>query len=179
LYDTNNYDETQAYDCIYYDGDGVLFVNNMESIQSIKYCIRPIEFVSIERNYSLGCLNGGILLSFDVLKEYNMTAQELLRWNSGVNVIDQYHAYLDNSRFYRETEQLFICNCTNNRTFGVLCEYQFSQSSFEETVLSQYGKKLRYPLGSQLFGRTTCYQTSFPCDYGKVCLDWRHICDGT
>ena len=26
---------------------------------------------------------------------------------------------------------------------------------------------------------TTCYQTSFPCDYGKVCLDWRHICDGT
>ena len=30
LYDTNNYDETQAYDCIYYDGDDVLFINNME-----------------------------------------------------------------------------------------------------------------------------------------------------
>ncbi|CAF4147052.1 unnamed protein product [Rotaria sp. Silwood2] len=24
-----------------------------------------------------------------------------------------------------------------------------------------------------------CYETSFPCDYGKVCLDWRNICDGT
>ncbi|CAF2888207.1 unnamed protein product [Rotaria sp. Silwood2] len=24
-----------------------------------------------------------------------------------------------------------------------------------------------------------CYETSFPCDYGKVCLDWRNICDDT
>ncbi|CAF4647246.1 unnamed protein product, partial [Rotaria magnacalcarata] len=65
-----------------------------------------------------------------------------------------------------QTEQ-FICNCTNTRTFGVLCEYQFSQSRFEATIFSQYNQKLKYPLGSQLFGITTCYVTSFPCDYGK------------
>ena len=75
------------------------------------------------------------------------------------NVLKEHQTYLEieNSRLYRridkETEQFFICNRTNNRTFGVLCEYQFSQSSFEDTVLSQYGKKLRYLLSSQLFGK--------------------------
>jgi hypothetical protein len=64
------------------------------------------------------------------------------------------------------------------RTFGVLCEYQFSQNRFESTILSQYTQKGRYPLGSQLFGTTTCYKTSFPCDYGTICLEWRNICDG-
>ncbi|CAF3477340.1 unnamed protein product [Rotaria socialis] len=152
----------------------------MESVQSIKYCIRPARFVSVQRNYSRGCLNGGILISFDVLKQYNITTQELLLWNSGVGAIDRYRAYLENHPYgtNEETEQ-FICNCTNTRTFGVLCEYQFSQSSFEATILSQYNQKLKYTLGSQLFGITTCYETSFPCDYGKVCLDWRNICDGT
>ncbi|CAF4552339.1 unnamed protein product, partial [Rotaria magnacalcarata] len=152
----------------------------MESVQSIKYCIRPVRFVSVQRNYSRGCLNGGILVSFDVLKQYNITTQELLLWNSGVGAIDRYLAYLADHPYgtNEETEQ-FICNCTNTRTFGVLCEYQFSQSSFEATILSQYNQKLKYPLGSQLFGITTCYETSFPCDYGKACLDWRNICDGT
>ncbi|CAF4608992.1 unnamed protein product [Rotaria socialis] len=151
----------------------------MESVQSIKYCIRPARFVPIQRNYSLGCLNRGILISFDVLKQYNITTQQLLRWRSGVSAIDRYRAYLANHPLgtNEETEH-FICNCTNMRTFGVLCEYQFSQVSFEATILSQYTQKLRYPLGSQLFGTTTCYKTSFPCDYGKVCLDWRNICDG-
>ncbi|CAM4796300.1 unnamed protein product [Rotaria magnacalcarata] len=151
----------------------------MESVQSIKYCIRPARFVPIQRNYSLGCLNRGTLTSFDVLKQYNITTQQLLRWRSGVSAIDRYRAYLANHPLgtNEETEH-FICNCTNMRTFGVLCEYQFSQVSFEATILSQYTQKLRYPLGSQLFGTTTCYKTSFPCDYGKVCLDWRNICDG-
>ncbi|CAF5023387.1 unnamed protein product, partial [Rotaria socialis] len=68
----------------------------MESVQSIKYCIRPARFVSVQRNYSRGCLNGGILISFDVLKQYNITTQELLLWNSGVGAIDRYRAYLEN-----------------------------------------------------------------------------------
>ena len=96
LYDTNNYQETQAHDCIYYDGGGETFYNNMESAQSIKYCIRPPRFVSVQRNYSLGCLNGGILISFEVLKQYNITTQQLLRWKSGVSAIDRYRAYLAN-----------------------------------------------------------------------------------
>jgi hypothetical protein len=98
LYDTNNSHETQAYDCIYYDGGGEVFCNNMESVQSIKYCVRPTEFVSVQRNYSLGCLNGGILISFDVLKKYNITTQQLLQWKSGISAIDRYRAYLANHR---------------------------------------------------------------------------------
>jgi len=85
--------------------------------------------------------------------------------------------FLKICRTNEQTEQ-FICNCTKMRTFGVLCEYQFSQNRFESTILSQYTQKGRYPLGSQLFGTTTCYKTSFPCDYGTICLEWRNICDG-
>ncbi len=96
LYDTNNYEETQAYDCIYYDGGGAIFYNNMESVQFIKYCLRPARFVSVQRNYSLGCLNEGKLISFEVLKQYNITTQQLLQWKSGVSTIDRYRAYLAN-----------------------------------------------------------------------------------
>ncbi|CAF4073046.1 unnamed protein product, partial [Rotaria sp. Silwood1] len=150
----------------------------MESVQAIKYCIRPSRNVSVQRNYSRGCLNGGILRSFEVLKQYNITTQQMLQWNSGVSAIDRYRAYLANHQLETNEEtDNFICNCTNPRSFGVLCEYQFSQSSFEASILSQYNQKLKYPLGSQLFGSTTCYKTSFPCDYGNVCLDWRNICD--
>ncbi len=44
-------------------------------------------------------------------------------------------------------------------------------------IYQSYLKK-KYQIGSQLFGNTTCYKTSFECDYGLMCLDWRHICDG-
>ncbi|CAF1101303.1 unnamed protein product [Adineta ricciae] len=131
-------------------------------------------------DFMQGYLNNGLLVSFAVLKQYNITIRQLLQWKSGVSAIDRYRAYLENHQLGTDEQQEdFICNCTTMGTFGVLCEYQFSKSTFEDTIKSQYAQKLRYPLGSQLFGSTTCYKTSFPCDYGKMCLDWRNICDGS
>ncbi len=85
---------------------------------------------------------------------------------------------LKNIPRYNETTEPFICNCTKPGTFGILCEYQFSNNTFEETMIYQSYLKKKYQIGSQLFGNTTCYKTSFECDYGLMCLDWRHICDG-
>ncbi len=93
LYDTDNREKTQAYDCIHYGG-AVYHLDNVQSTQSIKYCVRPTDFVSVDRNDSQGCFNGGTLVSFDELKRLNVTTQELLKWNSGVSIIDRYRAYL-------------------------------------------------------------------------------------
>jgi hypothetical protein len=68
LYDTENQEKTQAYDCIYYDGSGFSGNVNPETTQSVKYCIRSNGFVSIDRSYTRGCFNGGVLLSFEQLK---------------------------------------------------------------------------------------------------------------
>ncbi len=94
LYDTDNREKTQAYDCSYYDGGGSNGYVNPETTQSVTYCIRSNEFVSINRNYVRDCSNEGVLLSFQQLKQLNISIEELLRWNSGVNVVDRYQAYL-------------------------------------------------------------------------------------
>jgi hypothetical protein len=76
-----------------------------------------------------------------------------------------------------ETTENFICNCTKPGTFGILCEYHFSNNTFKHTIKYQFDLKDTYRIGSQLFGNTTCYNTSFHCDHGMRCLDWRDICD--
>lgn len=94
LHDTDNQEKTQTYDCIYYDGTGFSGNVNPETTQAVKYCIRSNEFVSINRNYTRGCSNEGVLLSFEKLRQLNISIEELLKWNSGVNVVDRYQAYL-------------------------------------------------------------------------------------
>jgi hypothetical protein len=97
LYDTDNREKTQAYDCIYYDGSGFDGNINPETTQSVKYCIRSNESVSVNRNSNRSCSNEGVLLSFAELKQRNISAEELLKWSSGVNVVDRYQSYLKNN----------------------------------------------------------------------------------
>jgi hypothetical protein len=77
-------------------------------------------------------------------------------------------------------ENNFICNCTKDGTFGLLCEYELLtiKGSFEKALEYQFKLKSKHRLGSQLYGNITCYKSSFECDYGLLCLDWRQICDG-
>lgn len=96
LYDTDNHEKTQAYDCIYYDGSGFYGNINPETTQLVKYCIRSNTFMSVYRNYNRNCSNEGILLSFEELKQLNISTGELLKWNSGVNIVDRYQSYLKN-----------------------------------------------------------------------------------
>jgi len=55
----------------------------------------------------------------------------------------------------KETTKNFVCNCTESGSFGILCEYQFSNNTFLETIQYQYDLKKRHFIGSQLFGNIT------------------------
>jgi hypothetical protein len=94
LYDTDNRLETQAFDCIYDDGRIFADFFNPETTQSVKYCIRSNESVSIDRNYLQGCFNEGELIPFEGLKQLNISSQDMLKWNSGVYIVDRYQFYL-------------------------------------------------------------------------------------
>ncbi|CAM4841798.1 unnamed protein product [Rotaria magnacalcarata] len=49
--------------------------------------------------------------------------------------------------------------------------------SLEEAIQNQRMQKRQFVLGSQIFGVILCYEPSFQCDYGLLCLDWCNICD--
>jgi hypothetical protein len=90
LYETNNQHLTQTFDCIYYDGS-----NESYFTQSIPYCIRLENYTQLQRNYSNGCRNGGIRVTFDQIQQLNLSYVELLSWSSSVDAVDRYQTYLN------------------------------------------------------------------------------------
>ncbi|CAM4842397.1 unnamed protein product, partial [Rotaria magnacalcarata] len=74
---------------------------------------------------------------------------------------------------------VILCNCPVDGTFGKYCEYKFpmDSKSLEEAIQNQRMQKRQFVLGSQIFGVILCYEPSFQCDYGLLCLDWCNICD--
>ncbi|CAF1312799.1 unnamed protein product [Rotaria sordida] len=174
--------ETQSYDCIYYT-----YTEDSESKdvrQPIKYCIRTNQSIELTRSFSTDmndhdCLQRGKKYDFKVLNKMNIIPYDLLMWNSGVGLVDRYAAYLNNST---DHNNLFICNCTKDGTFGKFCEYELitllNPKNFENSVRFLLILRQTYLLGSQIYGQIMCYQPSFQCYSGSRCLDWRDICDG-
>ncbi|CAF3367407.1 unnamed protein product [Rotaria sp. Silwood2] len=106
----------------------------------------------------------------------NVSQDELLIWNSSMEMIDKYVAYLTLEHKQLSTEK--ICNCSS-RTFGKFCKYQFMiMNTFEDTIDYQFHLKRKYRNGSQLCGNITCYTTLNDCYYSLRCLAWQNICDG-
>ncbi len=90
LYETKNQRATQSFDCIYYAGNNTSIFS-----QSVEYCIRPENYTSLERNFSNGCQNDGVLYTFDQLEQLNLSYTELLSWSSSVDAVDRYQMYLN------------------------------------------------------------------------------------
>ncbi|CAF1428581.1 unnamed protein product [Didymodactylos carnosus] len=58
---------------------------------------------------NIECLNDGHKFGFQTLKIRQIEIDELLSWNSGVELVDRYAAYLNgNDAYSNET----ICDCT-------------------------------------------------------------------
>ncbi|CAF1558258.1 unnamed protein product, partial [Adineta ricciae] len=176
IYKTNDQIKTDFYDCISY-------TNKIYHLQSTKYCIRLDESINLQRtmdNNSV-CFNHGIKYSFHLLNILGIEPREILYWNSGIESVDSYAAYLNSLNHYTSSnydKDMFLCNCIKIGTFGKFCEYNFmSYSTFEETFQYQYNIKRLHRFGSQYVGNRTCYKT-LECNYGLLCLDWRNICDG-
>jgi hypothetical protein len=80
---------TEAYDCIYYTN--ITAANN----ETTPYCIRTNESVSLNRSFAQStCQNSGKEWTFKTLKEMNVSQDEVLTWNSSIEMVDRYAAYL-------------------------------------------------------------------------------------
>jgi len=89
LYNTENTLATQFYDCIYYTNRTA---NNNETTP---YCIRTNENVLLNRSFKQNtCGNFGKQWNFKSLKEINISQDEVLTWNSSIEMADRYAAYL-------------------------------------------------------------------------------------
>ena len=89
LYKTGNGLAIQSYDCIYYTN--VTAKNN----ETTPYCIRTNQDVSLNRSFTTNtCENSGQEWGFRNLKEMNISQDEVLTWNSSIEMADRYAAYL-------------------------------------------------------------------------------------
>jgi hypothetical protein len=89
LFNTENTLATQSYDCIYYIDETAR--NN----DATPYCIRTNESIVLNRLFLTNtCENSGQEWTFRQLKEMNITQDEVLTWNSSIEMADRYAAYL-------------------------------------------------------------------------------------
>ncbi|CAF4965007.1 unnamed protein product [Rotaria magnacalcarata] len=149
--------------------------------RGVKYCQQLNESRSLDRKFGENCQNDGKLWKFSELRQINLSAMDVLKWSTAVEQADLYAKYLSNSVISNEVSyENYVCNCTNPQTFGKYCEYQFFQgsSSFDDEIRTQYQSRWNTSFGSQLHNNRPCYQAHFECNFGLMCLDWRHVCDG-
>jgi hypothetical protein len=179
FYHTENSSSVQYYDCIYYTRSMI-----QDNIQNVKYCRQLNRSQLLPHDFNQSCQNGGRLWPFEELSRLNVSTSEVLQWSSSMEQTDRYAKYLSNSSL--DVEDRYICNCTNLASFGKFCEYKFynGSTSFADAVKKQF-QPLEYSnmnndsvtIGSQLHNNRPCY-TTWTCNSGLMCLDWRHICDG-
>ena len=132
----------------------------------LSYCIR-----------SLPNVKGEIIgeMTFDQLKQLNISIDYLLKRSTPVDIVENYREYLQTSN---ASLNLIWKNCSTS-WFGPECEYQFDDNrSLSELISSSWSNRSYKDLLAAK-ARLTCYRT-LPCTHGSkpVCLDWREICDG-
>jgi hypothetical protein len=89
LFKTQDTFNTQEYDCIYYTN--VTARNN----ETIPYCVRTSNSVRLNRSFiSNTCQNSGKEWTFKILKQMNISQNEVLTWSSSIDMVDRYAAYL-------------------------------------------------------------------------------------
>jgi hypothetical protein len=163
LYNTESGYGNEEINCIYY----------LEQ-STVKYCIRLGANTYVSRNMNV-CLNGQ-KWHFSQLLIEEISPWEILSWSSSVEKVDDYaRVFYNHSKNFED--EPFLCNCTPG-FFGKNCEYQllFDASSFSKALQIPF-RAHQNPEGHQKWGKILCYETLI-CDYGKLCLDWRNICDG-
>ncbi|CAF1304292.1 unnamed protein product, partial [Didymodactylos carnosus] len=125
----------------------------------------------------MNCSDNGWKYTFSELLKLGIEPSTLLTWGISIEQANSYAVCINKSS-ENDSKNQFICNCTNSSIFGKYCEYQFyTGTSFKETIFQQFNHKEKHPSESQYQEKRTCY-TSFECDSGLMCLDWRQVCDG-
>jgi hypothetical protein len=165
LYNTENSEATEAYDCLYYT----------QGEETVPFCRRPGAPYVLDYN-STKCFNGGKKWFYEDLLANETTPWTVLSWSSSVENADNYaHAFYNRSVKVSKAE--FVCNCVRQGTFGKYCEYEMplDRTSFSNALKFRLSRE-DYLYGHQNWGAILCY-TTLNCSYGMLCLDWRDICD--
>ncbi len=89
LYNTEDASAIQSYDCIYYAN------LTAENNETTPYCIRTKQDILLSRSFTTNnCENSGKEWNFRTLKQMNISQDEVLTWNSSIEMADRYAAYL-------------------------------------------------------------------------------------
>jgi hypothetical protein len=170
LYNTENEEAVQKFDCIYYvSNDG----------EEISYCRRPGRSQSLSRHRD-ECDNQGEKKLFRNLVDQKIDPTNIFEWTSSVEMADLYASIFYNRSLITDNSNQFLCNCIQSGTFGKYCEYQLTHRAelFSETIRAQFEEKKKGDSwDTQRYGSIICYET-LPCPSSPLCLDWREICDG-
>jgi hypothetical protein len=103
-----------------------LFSMEQGSVRSY-YCLR-IENYMIMTSFNGPCYAGNPV-TFQALKEGNVTTSTLLAWPVPIDIVDAYGAYLQ----VGQSQVMYICNCTD-KTFGRFCEYSSDSQTVDQIV---------------------------------------------
>jgi hypothetical protein len=170
LYHTENDQTVEKFDCVYHvHNDG----------EDTPYCRRLFDDKPLNRT-EIMCYNGGSLVSFRDLIIRNISPDNVLEWSSSIEKADLYARFFYNQSSIEDTDETFLCNCTQPGTFGKYCEYQLTHDTklFSDAIKAQFEQKKNGDSWlTQIYGSILCYETLM-CDSGLMCLDWRDINDG-
>ena len=111
-------------------------------------------------------------MSFEMLKDRNISTETLIEWIIPFHLIEQYADYL-NSGDQASKSNTQICNCTQKR-FGTHCDYEIENKNRDLTkvVGDQRGKS-----GGENETITSLID-EMPCNTSVPHVEWRQICDG-
>ena len=165
LLDTHDGPNIEHYDCLHID--------------SLPYCRRPRLPINLNRNdghFSCNQTNGGILHRFSDLRANNVSISTILhRWRSSIEQVEAYARYLRE----KTVPDGHLCECQHGTGFGKSCEYQLPIGATVKRRLDwQVNMRKTNEWKVQVYGNITSYE-GIRCDSGRLCLDWRQICDGT
>ena len=170
LHNTEIINSDFSHDCMYHtiDDQGKKGKEVYRMQQINEYCIRS----SLKETNDAD--NGSIfsISTFDDLKKNNVTAEQLIKWSSPIDLAERYQEFLQMN--HTSSMELFY-NCTAP-WFGSFCQYKYSFNlSFSDIVDITHRSKSSLTILSNL----TCY-IHMKCNRGSslICLDWREICDG-
>jgi hypothetical protein len=123
----------EKFDCIY---------DTSTRGQQIPYCQRPNENYRLFRNQTQ-CDNGGKKRSFRHLIDENIPPNDILKWNSSVEMADLYAMIYSNQSLIQDNDDHFICQCIKLGTFGKYGEYQLTHNTmtFSEAIKTQFNQK--------------------------------------
>ena len=167
LFNTEDSSAVDMFDCIHHE--------------ATRYCRRPMAPIDLKRNHRREeCYHNGTMHTFRALRSNNISVSVILhQWGSSIEKVEEYARYMRQINQSTDDDKNTLCQCTNHRSFGKNCDYilPIEDQRFEATLDWEIYLRSSYPDYYQHYSDILCYIT-LQCDSGRLCLDWRDICDG-